>query len=492
MRRMLIIAEREFMSYARTAGFWLTVLLPLLAGVLGFFAPQIIERSGQDRALAVVDLTGEGFGPRVRARLLEQADSRTARAMKSAATATAGPDAGEAVQMAYDDGGLPAARTAFAREAPGASQAFKLPRQTLRLVEPPPGLPSGREAVNAALRRYVAGDRTLPDGSELHAAAVLHRSPKGLAVDLWSANLNGGEVEDAVRSAVRDEVRRDRLAAAGLAPELLTQVDRVRPDVRLLSPRAATGEEVSLRDRLPTIVGVVLGFLLWSVVLTGAGVLLNSVMEEKASRVLEILAGSASTTEIMGGKILGVAALTTALLAVWAVLGAFALFTGAPGMASDLLSTLASRGFLFYFAAYAVLGYVMYAAGFAAIGAFCESPRDAQTLLTPIMLLLFVPIFFMTLAVRNPDSTLLQILSWIPPFTPFLMLGRAGGELAWWEVVGTLALMLLTTALVVQLSGRAFRAGTLSTGKPDPKAWLAGLLGRKGSPSPKSVEQGPG
>jgi ABC-2 type transport system permease protein len=207
------------------------------------------------------------------------------------------------------------------------------------------------------------------------------------------------------------------------------------------------------------VVGVVLGFLLWSVVLTGAGVLLNSVMEEKASRVLEILAGSASTAEIMGGKILGVAALTVALLAVWAVLGAFTLFTAAPGMASDLLSTLASRGFLFYFAAYAVLGYVMYAATFAAIGAFCESPRDAQTLLTPIMLLLFVPVFFMTLAIENPDSTLLQVISWIPPFTPFLMLGRAGGELAWWEVAGTLTLMVLTTALVVQLSGRPSAPG---------------------------------
>jgi ABC-2 type transport system permease protein len=486
---MLIIAQREFMSYARTAGFWLTVLLPLLAGGLGFFAPQIIERASQDRALAVVDLTGENLGPRVQARLLEQADSRTARAMESVATASAGPEAGEAVEKAYDAGGLEAARAAFQREAPGAAQRFKLPRQTLRLVPPPAGLPSGREAVNAALRSYVAGDRALPDGSELHAAAVLHRTPEGLAVDLWSANLNGREVQDSVRSALRDEIRRDRLAAAGLGPDLLAQMDGISPKIRLLSPRAAAGGEVSLRDRLPTVVGVVLGFLLWSVVLTGAGVLLNSVMEEKASRVLEILAGSASTAEIMGGKILGVAALTVALLAVWAVLGAFTLFTAAPGMASDLLSTLASRGFLFYFAAYAVLGYVMYAATFAAIGAFCESPRDAQTLLTPIMLLLFVPVFFMTLAIENPDSTMLQVMSWIPPFTPFLMLGRAGGELAWWEVAGTLTLMVLTTALVVQLSGRAFRAGTLSTGKPDPKAWLAQLMGGRGAAAADPAER---
>lgn len=485
MRRTLIIAEREFMSYVRTFGFWLTVALPLITGGLGFLAPTLLERSGGDRALAIVDLTGQGFGPRVRARLLEQADARTARAMEGVATASAGRPAGEAVEQAYDDGGLPAARAVFAREAPVAARNFKLPRQNFSLVEPPPGLPGGREAANAALRPYVAGERTLPGGGELHAAAVLHPVPGGLGVDIWSANLNSGEIEDAVRAAARDELRRDRLAAAGLAPDLLEQVDELRPEVRLLSPRAATGGEVSWRDRLPTYMGLGLGFLLWSVVLTGAGVLLNSVMEEKQNKVLEILAGSASTTEIMAGKILGVAALTVALLGVWVALGVFALFTAAPGVASEVVSTLGSRGFLFYFAAYATLGYVMYASAFAAIGAFCEGPRDAQTLLTPVMLLLFVPLFFMTQAIRDPDSTLLQIMSWIPPFTPFLMLGRAGGELAWWEVAGTLVLMVLTTALVLRLSERAFRAGTLSTGKPDPKAWLAGLMGRS-APQPRS------
>jgi ABC-2 type transport system permease protein len=247
---MLIIAQREFMSYARTAGFWLTVLLPLLAGGLGFFAPQIIEGASQDRALAVVDLTGENLGPRVQTRLLEQADSRTARAMESVATASAGPEAGKAVELAYDTGGLDAARAAFQREAPGAAQRFKLPRQTLRLVPPPPGLPSGREAVNAALRPYVAGDRTLPDGSELHAAAVLHRTPRA----------GRGPLERQPQLAATSRTR--------CAPRYATNPPRppgrcgpgartagadgqISPKIRLLSPRAATGGEVSLRDRLP-------------------------------------------------------------------------------------------------------------------------------------------------------------------------------------------------------------------------------------------------
>jgi ABC-2 type transport system permease protein len=281
-------------------------------------------------------------------------------------------------------------------------------------------------------------------------------------------------VEDRIRPALREILRAERLQAAGVSPDLLKTVQNLEPSIRELSPKAAAGE-VTLRDRLPTIVGFALGVGLFLVIFAGAGLLFNSVMEEKSSRVLEILAGSASTTEIMGGKILGVAALTATMMLTWAVLGALALTQGAPGTAADIGEILLGRGLLLYFGLYAILGYVMYAAVFAGIGAFCDSPREAQTLLTPVILLATVPILFMTLAIRDPGSPLLQALSWIPPFTPFLMLARAGSEVPVWEIVGTLALMLVTTAAVVQLSGRAFRAGAISSGPVNWKGMLARL-----------------
>jgi ABC-2 type transport system permease protein len=302
---------------------------------------------------------------------------------------------------------------------------------------------------------------------------VLHRTAEGVAADLWSAELDNEKVRDSVRPAMREVVRRERLAAAGLSPTLLQEIENLQPEIRELSPKAASGE-VSSRDRLPTVVGFVLGIGLFLVIFAGAGLLFNSVMEEKSSRVLEILAGSASTAEIMGGKILGVAALTATMMLTWAVLGALALTQGSPGVAADIGQVLFGRGLLFYFLLYALLGYVMYAAIFAGIGAFCESPREAQTLLTPVILLATAPIVFMTLAIEDPGSRLLQILSWVPPFTPFLMLARAGSEVPVWEVIGTLVLMLVTTAVVVHLSGRAFKAGSISSG---PVNWK-GLLSR--------------
>jgi ABC-2 type transport system permease protein len=167
------------------------------------------------------------------------------------------------------------------------------------------------------------------------------------------------------------------------------------------------------------------------------------------------------------------------MMGLWATLGTFALLQAAPGLAGTVGEVLLSRGFLVYFVLYAVLGYVLYAAMFAGIGAFCETPREANTLLTPVVLLATVPILFMSLAVRDPGSPLLQILSWIPPFTPFLMLARAGSEVAWWEIAGTLLLMLVTTAFVVQLSGRAFRAGALSSGPVDLKGLMTRLMRRR-------------
>jgi hypothetical protein len=232
---------------------------------------------------------------------------------------------------------------------------------------------------------------------------------------------------------------------------------------------------VALRDRLPTFVGLAAGFLLWSMVMTGASILLNSVIEEKSSKILEVLLSSASVPEIMGGKILGVAGLTLTVLGIWALAGWLAMINFAPGLAGDLVAVLLGKGLVLYFGAYLVGGYLMYAALFAGIGAFCESQRDAQTLLGPIMIVMTIPMVFMSQAIRSPDSPMLSALSWIPPFTPFLMPVRIAGDPPVVQVVGTTVLMILTTAAIIAFSTRAFHVGALATGKVDLKT-LLGLM----------------
>jgi ABC-2 type transport system permease protein len=421
MRRLLKIALREYIAYVRTVGFWLSMLLMPVGLIIAAGLPSMMEKSAPVPTLAVVDLTGQGFTEIVGKQLREPRSP----AERPEAVIVASP-----VQ--------------------GADTA----------------------SVTAALKPYLAGEQLLPGGGTLDAAAIIHGAGGAIAVDLWSVNVADGSLERAVKAAVAEAMRGQRLRAAGLDGAEIAALDALEPKVTAFSHKAAKGE-VSLRDRLPGIVGFGLGMLLWSVIFTGAGILLNSVIEEKSSRILEVLLASASTTEIMFGKILGVAGVTTTVLGVWAGLGGTILAMANPGIARDVAAVLLDHGLIFYFAVYLVGGYLMYAALFIAVGAFCETTREAQTLLGPVMIFLMVPVLFMSQAIRNPGSPLLEALSWIPPFTPFLMTARAASQPPLWEIAGTGLLMVLTTAGVVWIAGRAFRAGALSTGRLDLKAVIA-------------------
>ena len=123
-------------------------------------------------------------------------------------------------------------------------------------------------------------------------------------------------------------------------------------------------------------------------------------------------------------------------------------------------------------------GYLMYAVLFAAIGAFCETPRDAQTLMGPIMMILVVPILVMQMALTSPDAPVVKVLSWIPFFTPFLMSARAPSDPPLVEVILTLVGMFATAALMVWIAGRAFRAGALSDVKLSWKSFGRAITGR--------------
>jgi ABC-2 type transport system permease protein len=229
---------------------------------------------------------------------------------------------------------------------------------------------------------------------------------------------------------------------------------------------------------MPGYIGLAMGLALWSAAMTGAGILLNSVIEEKSSRILEVLLSSASVPQIMGGKILGVAGVTATVLGMWGIISSVVLASQQPQWASIVMEVLLSRGLLFYFLFYFLAGYIMYATLFVTVGAFCETSREAQTLLGPMMIVLIVPMLFLTQAITQPDSPMLRGLSWVPLFAPFLMAARAANEPPLWEVIGTGSLLIATVAAEVWIAGRAFKAGALSTSRFDVRYFFASLMGR--------------
>ena len=419
MSRLFKIALREYLAYVRTAGFWLSLLLTPLGLGVGIVGPTLVMRSAPPPRIAVIDLTGQGYAGEI------------ARAL--AAPHSPRPNAG-----------------------PGPL-AVLVPSPVAGVADP---ADAGRR-----LRPYLArpehGQR-----AALDSAAVIHSGPDGgVVVDFWSRNLTERSAEGLVKDAVASRMEALKLSALGVTPSDIAAASALSPKV--VDYAASQGKKAGLRDRLPGIAGFALGMLLWMMIFTGAGILLNSVIEEKSSRILEVMLASASAGEIMGGKILGVAAVTATVLAAWLTVGGSILAASNPSLFHDIAAVLTGHGLILIFLVYLVGGYLMYAALFVAIGAHCETTREAQTLLAPMVMLTTIPVIFMSQAITRPDSPALAMLSWFPPFTPFLAPARAASDPSPAVIAGTLALTALAAAASLYVSGRAFRAGALAGGRGD-------------------------
>ncbi|HEY7851898.1 MAG TPA: ABC transporter permease [Caulobacteraceae bacterium] len=427
MIRLLRIARREYLAYIRTPGFWLSLLLLPVGLSTIAIAPMVMTRSAPVPRVAVVDFSGRDLS-----------------AIVTRALATRGA------------GGKPRAIEVAAPEAPF----------------------SGPDDASARLKPYLKGDRTLPGGGQLDGVAIIRPAGDTVAIDFWSRNVSVSGLEQTIGEAVTGQVRRARLRALGVDPNTLESVEALNPVISDFSPKAAGGR-VAFKDRLPGLAGLGMGMLLWMVVLTGAGMLLNSVMEEKTSRILEVLLSSASVPQIMGGKILGVAAVTSTILAFWMCIAGVVITVRSPDVAADLIGVMASHGRWAYFALYLAGGYLMFATLYVTIGAFCETTREAQTLLGPMMIVMSVPLMFMSQAVQHPDAPLLRTLTWVPLFTPFMMAARVASDPPVWEIVATGAMMFAITGLELWVAIPAFKSGALATGRFDLKLFFTSLARRR-------------
>ncbi len=460
MNRILLIARREFLAYAQTAGFWLSLLAFPMFAVLGGAIPILMKNSEPVRDVVLIEDGPEATGLAAFVRDALATDLEKQREIARKAAEKAEEVAGGAV-------GAKAASDAMA----GLSQP------KVNLLDTPADLAGATGDAQEERIRYYLGD-DVPEAQELDAVVILTRTEEDRpTARVWSRRATDNTVSRFITDAMKDANRTEVFGAAGIDPVIVRETGDYDPDVVVLSPQAASGGEVSTRDSLPIFIGLGSAFLLWSLIITGASILLNRVMEEKSNKILEVLMSSASATEILTGKVLGVAMLTATVLLAWGGIGAAGLIHFAPEQALSVGQILLTDGMLLYFAAYAIGGYLMYAVLFAAIGAFCETPRDAQTLMGPIMMVLVVPIIVVQMAVRTPDAPLVKIMSWIPFFTPFLMPARAPSDPPVIEIVGTMVGMFAMALFMVWVAGRAFRAGALSDVKLSWKSFLGAVRG---------------
>lgn len=305
-------------------------------------------------------------------------------------------------------------------------------------------------------------------------------------VAFYSAGGGGITAQLQLREAVERVVRRARLAAVG-APQPVLEVLEARVPVRMV---ALTDEgEAADAAWLYSGIGYVFGFTIYVAVLIYGAIVMRGVIEEKANRIVEVIASSARPFELMMGKVLGIGAVGLTQFALWGVLSAAAMAFAAPllaglvdpaamqvpdATASEELQELAALtslrlppvSLLVYFVLFFLGGYLLYASLFAAIGSAVESESDAQSLQAPIMIPVILPALFLPFIADNPDAPASVVLSIFPLFSPVLMPVRAAAtSVPFWQMAASLVLLAIAFVGTIWLASRIYRVGILMYGK---------------------------
>lgn len=202
-------------------------------------------------------------------------------------------------------------------------------------------------------------------------------------------------------------------------------------------------------------------YLLFIALMTTAPQLLTAVVEEKMSRISEVLISSISPMHLLAGKLLGVSAISVLLALVYLGGGIYLSVTSGQ---FDLIRAPLVAWFLLYL----LCAVLIYGSVFIAIGAMCSDLKDSQAMMQPIMILLTLPLLMSAVVLRAPSSTVAVAASLFPTATPFLMLVRLAltPPPPMWQLVLSIVLTVGTAAVLVWAAGRIFRVGLLMQGKP--------------------------
>ena len=274
---------------------------------------------------------------------------------------------------------------------------------------------------------------------------------KPTAVDaLWT-------VEGIIKNCVIDH----RCEAQNISAKLLNDIRNVgteRVDIGAQSGKERVQSETQTVMRM--MVPFFFMFMIYMGIIGIGQQMLSSVIEEKNSRIVEMLLSAASPFELMAGKILGLAAIGFTIVGLWcAVSYASVLWKG---ITIDITGKL-----MFYFVVYYVLGFLLFSSLLAAIGSVCNTLKETQELMMPVILILVFPMIAWFKLVQSPDGILARVLSLVPPVSPLVMPLRisAGSNVGIVEILASVGLLAGSVLLTMWLAAKIFRTGILMYGK---------------------------
>ena len=465
LRRTFLIARRDYLGYVKTWGFWISFLLPFIFGGFGALMATADIDISPTQYVAVIDNTGN-HEDRLNALYVEMLEDRAKAALSTKAFFIEDKDKREDYQRILRVDGSKAAQDYIAENIPGLSTKYEAPEANFKLIEPP------AKTLNELLP-FLSGEKLMTlngEDTQLGGAIVFEpgEAPAQPDAQYWSTNINKLDAPNLVNRYMRRLARIDYLEPKGLN---VTELDRrvaAAPETKLFNPIKITGDDkgVNSSDTVPYLVATVLAFMLWLTVFSGSYMLLTSMLEEKLNKLLEMMLATTRFSEIILGKLLGVAALTLSMMAPYIIVGIsgviiYVAFGADQDVVKGLLSAFNAKMIIFLII-YLILGYILYGAFFIALSSLSSSMQDAQTLTTPLLFILMVCVPVIFFGMSAPDSPLLRIATFIPFSAPFASIVRLPSDPPLWELLLSTAFLTLLCIGTIAIAGRIFRFGVLS------------------------------
>lgn len=444
MRKFLAVVKREYLQRVRAKMFIVsTILLPVVMSLFGVVPAVILSiEAGGPLRVAVVDQTNKMYGP-MQAAFVDEESQESAQS----ATAEAQPESANETRRGTTQMG---------------GRNFQLMEVDLE----------GRsvDEVKAELDRQLLGrelDGYLilpPDFITTGNAEFFNNNPGDM--------ISKGILSSTLNRALREQ----RLAEANVAPETRKQLFK---GVELQSVKiGATGQERDSGESFLLVFGV--GFIMYLAILMYGQVVLGAVIEEKETRIAEILFSSVKPFTLMMGKLVGVSLVALTQLLIWGTaFAAFALYG---------VGLLASRGVpasipniplshYIYFALFFLLGYFIYATIYALVGSMVTTAQEGGQLAMPIILILVVSFYLFLPVSQSPDSRFSFWVSMLPFSAPVAMLVRIVTQTPpFWQIALSLLIGFGSVLLIMWFASRVYRVGMLMYGKrasiPEALRWV--------------------
>ena len=423
MHNVLAIVRREFMTRVRTRAFVIgTVIGPLLMVVL-FALPILLERrQTAPKHVVVLDDGAGALGRRMAERLSAE--------MRDTVTRT---------------------RPRYRVEHVPAGGRFEALRDSLV------SLTGVRDAGPAAVDGILlVGDSTTVSG-KLEYVGVNVGSPAEMG---------------SLRRTLAPVIIQERLAESGVDPALVMRA--MRP-VELEAFKVSEGKVTGESGAASFLLAYVMSMLLYFALLLYGMQVMTSVVEEKSSRIMEVLVSSVSPFQMLLGKVIGVGAVALLQLGLWAttamVLTTFktqiaGLFGASPAAVADFAIPTVGPDMLAVFLLFFALGFIFYSALYAAVGSMCNSVQETQQAQMPVTICIAAGLICMFALLSEPAGALARVLSLVPFVAPFVTPVRYSfSPLPWTELAASAAVMILGVLAVVWVAGRIYRVGILSYGK---------------------------